>query len=71
MYVQKKSGNSEGEGGSQLWNSDGIGGVTHFGISEGDPCRNSVYFKYTFYVLLRKKVHLKYTSFVLPEKKYK
>ena len=36
MYVQKKSGNSEGEGGSQLWNSDGIGGVTHFGISEGE-----------------------------------
>ena len=39
MYFQKKSGNSEGEGGSQLWNSDGIGGgggVTHFGISEGE-----------------------------------
>ena len=26
MYFQKKSGNSEGEGGSRLWNSDGMGG---------------------------------------------
>ena len=34
MYFQK-NGNSEGEGGSRLWNSEGMGGVTHFGISEG------------------------------------
>ena len=38
MYFQKKSRNSEGEGGSRLWNSDGMGGggVMHFGISEGE-----------------------------------
>ena len=35
MYFQKNR-NSEGEGGSRLWNSEGMGGgVTHFGISEG------------------------------------
>ena len=35
MYFQTKIGNSEGEGGSQLWNSECMGGVTHFGIYEG------------------------------------
>ena len=37
---KKQNGNSEGEGGSRLWNSEGMGegggGVMHFGISEGE-----------------------------------
>ena len=37
------------------------------------PCRNGVYFKYSFskYALPKKKVQLKYTSFILTEEKYK
>ena len=36
--LPKNNGDSGGEGGSRLWNSEGMGGgggVTHFGISEG------------------------------------
>ena len=35
MYFQKRPEILKGRGGSRLWNSEGHGGVTHFGISEG------------------------------------
>ena len=35
MYFPEKPEILKGRGGSRLWNSEGMGGVTHFGISEG------------------------------------
>ena len=35
MYFQKKPEILKERGGSRLWNSEGMGGVAHFGISEG------------------------------------
>ena len=35
MYFPEKAEILKGRGGSRLWNSEGMGGVTHFGISEG------------------------------------
>ena len=35
MYFPEKPDILKGRGGSRLWNSEGMGGVTHFGISEG------------------------------------
>ena len=33
--LPKKTEILKGRGGSRLWNSEGMGGVMHFGISEG------------------------------------
>ena len=35
MYFPEKPEILKGRGGSRLWNSEGMGGVLHFGISEG------------------------------------